>query len=112
MVGTIFIIPVMIIVVGYLMYKYPPQKVNWFVGYRTIRSMKNENVWEKANKYCGKLWIKIGLIMVVLASVLAILSYIKIVIFSETCLAIIILCEILPLLLSGLMVEKEIKDEK
>lgn len=109
---VIYIIPILITLIGILMYKRPPKKVNWFIGYRTRKSMKNQEVWEKANRYCGKLWIIIGLIMVIVALLLNILFYYKIIIFSETVLIIIVLSEIIPLLLSGLMVESKIKNYK
>ena len=107
---VIYIIPILITLIGILMYKRPPKKVNWFVGYRTRKSTKNEKVWEKANRYCGKLWIIIGLAMIVVAILLNVLFYFRIIIFSETILSIIVLSEIIPILLSGLMVEYKIKN--
>jgi len=107
---VIYIIPILITLIGILMYKRPPKKVNWFVGYRTRKSMKNEKVWETANGYCGKLWIIIGLAMIVVAILLNVLFYFRIIIFSETILSIIVLIEIIPILLSGLMVERKIKN--
>ncbi len=107
---VIYIIPILITLIGILMYKRPPKKVNWFVGYRTRKSMKNEKVWETANKHCGKLWIIIGLAMIVVAILLNVLFYFRIVVFSETILSIIVLSEIIPILLSGLMVERKIKN--
>lgn len=112
MVSVIFILPVIITITGYLMNKYPPKKVNWFVGYRTRKSMKDENVWKMANEYCGSLWIKIGTIMLAIASLICILSYFKIIICSETFIIIFIFCEIVPLLLSGVMVENKLKNYK
>jgi len=106
----IFMIPVLMIIAGCLMSKYPLKKVNWFVGYRTRKSTKNEKVWEKANRYCGKLWIIIGLAMIVVAILLNVLFYFRIIIFSETILTIIVLSEIIPIILSGLMVERKIKN--
>lgn len=38
-------------------------KINNFIGYRTARSTKNEDTWKFANKHCGNLWQKSGLIM-------------------------------------------------
>ena len=107
---VIYIIPILITLIGILMYKRPPKKVNWFVGYRTRKSMKNEKVWEEANRYCGKLWIIIGLAMIVVAILLNVLFYFRIIIFSETILSIIVLSEIIPIILSGLMVERKIKN--
>ena len=112
MVCVIFILPIIITIIGHLMNKYPPKKVNWFVGYRTRKSMKDETVWKVANEYCGKLWMRIGLIMLVVALLLRLLVYFKIIILSETFLTIIVLCEVVPLLLSGVMVENKIKNYK
>lgn len=33
------------------------------MGYRTSRSMKNMDTWKFAHEYCGKLWWKIGWII-------------------------------------------------
>ena len=110
MVSVIFILPIIIAVIGYIMNKYPPKKINWFIGYRTRKSMKDETIWKIANQCCGKLWIKIGLIMLAIASLLGFLVYLKSIIFSETLLAIIVFSEIVPLLLSGVIVENKIKN--
>ena len=54
------LIPVILIVVGRMMWKHCPKKINWVFGYRTSRSMKNMDTWQFAHKYCGKLWWKLG----------------------------------------------------
>ena len=110
MVYVIFLLPVIIILIGYLMNRYPPKKINWFVGYRTRKSMEDENVWKTANKYCGALWVKLGLIMFVISLILYILFHLKVIALSEEGFAIIVLCQILPIFLSGILVEKKIKD--
>ena len=46
---TIFLIPVLMILVGIIMFKYPPKKINFFVGYRTVNSMKNKERWDFSN---------------------------------------------------------------
>lgn len=112
MIYTLYIIPVMIIIIGFWMNKYPPKKINWIVGYRTIKSMKDKESWEFANRYCGKLWIKIGIIMLVLSVILHIVSYFNLVIFSETLLDIIVLLQVVPLPLSAFVVEGKIKNGK
>lgn len=109
MIYSIFIIPLLILVIGFLMYKYPPKKPNWLVGYRTRRSMKDMKVWEISNRFCGKVWIIIGLIMLSITALMCLLSCFKIIIFNEKQLLILIFCEIGLLLLSTLMVENKIK---
>jgi len=110
MIYVIFIIPLLMIVTGYLMFKYPPKKINWIIGYRTFKAMKNEKVWKFANQYCGKLWIKIGLIMVLITSLLFVFFWLKIVSLKENILLIIVLGEVSVMLLSILLVENKIKD--
>lgn len=46
----IFIIPV---ILGLIMTFYSKNKINYIIGYRTKRSMKNRNNWEWSNKIAG-----------------------------------------------------------
>ncbi len=57
------IIPFLMIICGYLMWKHAPKTINGLIGYRTSRSMKNMDTWKFAHEYCGHLWWKIGWIM-------------------------------------------------
>lgn len=59
------LIPVIMLVSGRIMWKHPPKDINGFVGYRTTRSMKNMETWKFAHEYCGRLWWKIGFIMLI-----------------------------------------------
>ena len=45
----------------------PPKEVNMGSGYRTKRSMKNQDTWDFAQTYCGKLWRKWGWALIPLA---------------------------------------------
>ena len=62
------LIPVVVIVTGRIMWKHYPKNINGLVGYRTTRSMKNMDTWKFANEYCGRLWYKMGLFMLVLSA--------------------------------------------
>ena len=44
--------------------KSAPKKINRIFGYRTEMSMKNRDTWEFAHKYIGKLWIRLGLLLI------------------------------------------------
>lgn len=112
MIYTIYIIPVLIIIVGFLMYKYPPKKPNWVVGYRTRNSMKDKDVWGIANRYCGNVWIKLGSIMLVLSFLLHALEWFRKIMFSEIFLSIIIICQVVLLVLTIVIVEGKIKKYK
>ena len=112
MLYTIFIIPVLIIIIGYFMYKYPPKKINWVVGYRTRKSMNNEENWKFANQYCGKLWIKTGLIMLAITLVFYTIFYLNVVRYTENILAILVLIQVAIIILPIFIVENKIKNKQ
>ena len=54
------LLPVLMIALGKVFVKNPPKTINAIVGYRTSRSMKDQDTWNFAHLHCGKLWWKIG----------------------------------------------------
>ena len=90
----LLMVPVITIITGYLMYRHTPKSINGLVGYRTSRSMINQDTWNFANKYCASLWIKLGII----TSVISFLIYI------------VVLIQTFLLLLSIIPVEKALKN--
>lgn len=70
------LVPLLMVVFGRIMYKHAPKSINGIYGYRTSMSMKNEDTWKFAHDYCGRLWYKIGLIMLI-PSVLVQLPFVK-----------------------------------
>ena len=60
-------IPVLMIVFGRVFIKTPPKTINGIYGYRTSRSRKNQDTWNFAHLYCGKLWWKTGWVMLPLS---------------------------------------------
>ncbi len=69
------LIPVMMIGLGLLFMKKPPKKINGVYGYRTRLSMKNQETWDFAHQYFGRLWYKCGIILL-LATVILLLCLI------------------------------------
>ena len=53
-------IPLTMLGFGKLFLKNPPKTIHAVFGYRTGRSMKNQDTWDFAHRYCGKLWWKVG----------------------------------------------------
>jgi uncharacterized membrane protein len=49
------------LLLGWLLKKFPPKKINHLYGYRTQRSMKNQATWEAANTYSTLVFFKISL---------------------------------------------------
>lgn len=56
------------VVVGYLLLKVPPKKINRFYGYRTARSMKNQQQWDFAQRYAGREMMRQGLLMALIGT--------------------------------------------
>lgn len=44
----------LMLVIFYLIRKNPPKERNWFYGYRTPASMRNEDTWKEAHDYSMK----------------------------------------------------------
>ena len=59
------LMPSIMVIAGYCMYKNPPKEINGLIGYRTAMSEKNKDTWAFAHDCCGKLWIKSGIILLV-----------------------------------------------
>ena len=55
------LVPLTMMFFGCLFYYKPPKRINGIYGYRTRMSCKNQQTWDFAHKYCGKLWTLIGI---------------------------------------------------
>ena len=58
----VLLIPLTMIFFGWLLFRRTPKKINYVFGYRTKRSMRNEETWKFANQYLGKVWYLCGLL--------------------------------------------------
>ena len=63
------------IVVGRMSWKHCPKNINSMIGYRTTRSMKSMDTWKFAHEYCGKLWWKLGWLIMILTALMYIPLY-------------------------------------
>lgn len=57
------LIPAVMIGIGRQYAVKPPCKSNGLSGYRTKRSMKNQDTWDFAQAYMGKVWRKVGWVL-------------------------------------------------
>ena len=57
------IVPFITIFTGWFMWKRPPKEINRIIGYRTKRSMYNNDTWKFAHNFCGKRWWIMGWII-------------------------------------------------
>lgn len=68
------LIPLVILFAGWMMKKHPPKKISSWYGYRTKRSMQSQAAWDFAHQVCGKIWILLGMSLLI-GSVLSCISY-------------------------------------
>lgn len=54
------LVPIAMIALGNHYKKNAPKKIQKFSGYRTTMSMQNQDTWEYAHSYVGKLWLISG----------------------------------------------------
>lgn len=106
---TAMICPLSMYFLGFYLERLGSREINKTVGYRTKNSMLSRETWKFANKYCGKLWRKFGLITLAL-TLLIFFFFLK---SSEGVLMILLLVvmavQIGPLIASVLLTEKELK---
>ncbi|PIH04121.1 SdpI family protein [Clostridium combesii] len=67
----IIILGIICIAIGFIFKAFPPQKINYIWGYRTILSMKNQDTWNEAHKYSANTFIVLGFVFVPLQFVLS-----------------------------------------
>ena len=66
MLVMVLLMPLVMLFTGRAFSKNAPKKINPVYGYRTAMSMKNQDTWQFAHHYFGKLWFKMGLWLLVL----------------------------------------------
>ncbi len=68
------LLPVIMYFFGIYMKKGGPKSINGIVGYRTRRSMMNQDTWKFAHEHCGSLWVRYSLILGLLSIVVMIFT--------------------------------------
>lgn len=68
------IIPATMLFFGMKFRKNGPKNINGIYGYRTSMSMKNKDTWEFAHQYFGRLWTKLGLILLIVSIIVSVLA--------------------------------------
>ena len=66
----VFAVPAILLGFGRRFLKKPPQGINSAYGYRTSMSMKNQDTWDFAHQVCGRVWWRMGWLMLALSAVL------------------------------------------
>jgi uncharacterized membrane protein len=74
---------IVLLVAGLVFRARLPKKISDFVGYRTARSMKNQDTWEEANKYSARMMIRFSLTAITVGFVCGLLLKVPGVFISE-----------------------------
>ncbi|MDZ5253793.1 SdpI family protein [Clostridium sp. LIBA-8841] len=61
------LIPITMIGFGKYFSEKAPREINNTFGYRTSMSMKNKDTWDFAHHYFGKLWVKMGYVVLIIS---------------------------------------------
>lgn len=59
---------------GFVLYIFPSKRINNFYGYRTAKSMENQERWTMAQKYSAKVLILLGVMYSILVILLSIFN--------------------------------------
>ncbi|MBQ9930732.1 MAG: SdpI family protein [Firmicutes bacterium] len=68
------ILPCVMIAFGHRFLTNPPKKINRVYGYRTKMSMLNQDTWNFAHGYLGKLWKQCGMLMIIPSAFIVLLA--------------------------------------
>lgn len=71
------LIPLAMLLVGRRFCKSPPSRVNGLYGYRTPRSMKNQDTWAFAHRRCGRLWMRLGGVLLPATALASLVSLVR-----------------------------------
>lgn len=105
------LIPIIMIMAGNSMRLGKFKTINYIVGYRTRRSMKNQQTWDYAHRECGRLWVRWGVLMLVPAAVIMLLLLGKEIPTIGTVGGIFTVLQMIPLFLSIAIVEKKLREK-
>lgn len=68
MLVMVLLLPVSMLGLGRWFMRRAPGKINYVFGYRTNRSMKNEETWAFAHHYFGRIWYICGIVSLPLSA--------------------------------------------
>lgn len=101
------ILPIIILLTGYLLKKYPPDEINSNVGYRTAMSEKNLETWYKGNRYSTKLLINFSWMSIILTLIISLILG-KSFLIDEVFVSIYLI--IISIIIIVILTEKHLKD--
>lgn len=52
----------LVLLIGFVLYRWPPKRANWFYGFRTHYSMRDEENWHEGNRFYARFILGIGFV--------------------------------------------------
>lgn len=105
------LVPIIMIIAGNSMRLGQFKTINSIAGYRTHRSMQNQQTWDYAHRECGLLWRRLGNTMLVLTVIAMLLFMGENTSHIGVAGGVITLLQMIPLIGSIFVVEKKLKEK-
>lgn len=105
------LIPVIMVCAGAALRRGKFSTINPVSGYRTRRSMKNQQTWDYAHRECGLLWRRWGSTMLVLTVIAMLLFMGEDTDHIGVVGSVITVLQMIPLFLSIAIVEKKLREK-
>ena len=106
---TSLLIPVIMLVFGWIFRRQAPKKINVWYGYRSARSMKNEDTWVFAHQHIGRTWMIAGAVLLVISVIPMIAVYGKDIDTVSVVSLVLIVVQLIPLIVSLIPTERALK---
>lgn len=105
------LIPVLMVCAGAALRRGKFSTINPISGYRTRRSMQNQQTWDYAQRECGRLWMRWGVLMLVLTVIAMLLFMGEDTDHIGVVGSVITVLQMIPLFLSIAIVEKKLREK-
>ena len=106
---TSLLIPVIMLVFGWIFRRQAPKKINVWYGYRSARSMKNEDTWVFAHQHIGRTWMLVGAVMLLISVIPMIAVYGKDDDTVSVVSLVLLFVQMLPMIMSLIPTERALK---
>ncbi len=103
------LIPLLMLATGLVFSRWTPKSINYLIGYRTRRSMINQETWNFANRTMGRIWITWSLLLLIPSGLVLFFLKTRVEQNLETWIVVLTLVQLAVLILSIIPVERALK---
>lgn len=105
----VLLIPATMILFGKRFMDSPPKNISSLFGYRTSRSMKNQDTWEYAHRCFGKLWLWFGIVLLPISIAAMLFSFGKSVDYTAWYGLAVVIIQLIPMAIPMFTTEFKLK---